>query len=120
MSRQRPRMALHLRFVGISLILWSLLALVGGLVLASRAGVDMLTTVALMAAAFVPVALFAGIALLTNISWGRPWAIAACVMALPVLPLGTAVGGYGLWVLTHADTVALFTARRMAASSRTG
>ncbi len=113
-------MTIHIRLVGISLILWALLALAGGLVLGRMAGVDTLTLVALLAAAFVPVALFAGIALLTNISWARKWAIAASIMALPVVPLGTAVGAYGLWVLTHADTVALLTARQAAEASRTG
>jgi hypothetical protein len=47
--------------------------------------------------------LLAGIGLLKLRPWGRLVAIAVSVLSLPAFPLGTLLGGYGLWVLLSAQ-----------------
>jgi hypothetical protein len=48
--------------------------------------------------------LVAGIGLLKHRSWARILAIILAVLALIMFPIGTAVGLYTLWVLTHKET----------------
>lgn len=43
--------------------------------------------------------LICGIGLLLDKSWGRVVAIGWSMLLLPVVPIGTLLGGYGLWVL---------------------
>jgi hypothetical protein len=52
--------------------------------------------------------LIAGIGLLKHQSWARILTLVVSVLGLIDLPLGTALGIYGLWVLTHRDTSSLF------------
>jgi hypothetical protein len=52
--------------------------------------------------------LIAGIGLLKFQNWGRTLTIVVSVLGLIDLPVGTALGIYGLWVLTHRDTAPLF------------
>lgn len=52
--------------------------------------------------------LLCGWGLLMRKSWARILAIILCALALIKVPLGTAFGIYGLWVLFNKDTEALF------------
>ena len=52
--------------------------------------------------------LIAGIGLLKYRSWGRILTIIVSILGLIDFPVGTALGAYGLWVLLHRDTLALF------------
>ncbi len=53
-------------------------------------------------------AIVAGIGLLRMASWSRTVAIVVSVLHLFNIPLGTALGVYGLWVLLSKETVPLF------------
>ncbi|MCB1163936.1 MAG: hypothetical protein R3C71_10635 [Candidatus Krumholzibacteriia bacterium] len=52
--------------------------------------------------------LIAGIGLLSHKRWGRIFALVVCVLSLLHLPLGTALGIFGIYVLTRDETAALF------------
>lgn len=52
--------------------------------------------------------LLAGIGLLRFRQWGRILTFVVSILGLIDFPLGTAIGIYGLWVLTHRDVVAMF------------
>jgi hypothetical protein len=54
--------------------------------------------------------LFAGIGLLKLRPWGRLLALFVSVLSLPAFPLGTLLGGYGLWVLLSAQGAMYFQA----------
>lgn len=58
-----------------------------------------LMTFALIAAGGTVVCLAAGGGLLSKAKWARPLGIVASVICLPTIPIGTAVGIFGLWVL---------------------
>lgn len=51
---------------------------------------------------------FAGYGLLQRRRWGRFLAIVVAVIDLFEIPIGTAVGAYGLWVLTAEEAGAYF------------
>lgn len=53
--------------------------------------------------------LIAGIGLLKRQSWARILTIVLSCLYLPAIPIGTALGVYGLWVMTERETVQLFT-----------
>ena len=53
-----------------------------------------------------------GIGLLRLASWARVFMIVMSALDLLGFPFGTALGVYGLWALTRAQTKALFTADR--------
>lgn len=53
--------------------------------------------------------ILAGWGLLTLRPWARILAIVLSAIRLVHVPLGTILGVYGLWVLFHKDTEALFT-----------
>ena len=55
--------------------------------------------------------LVGGIALLKMASWSRVFMIVVSVLYLLHLPIGTALGIYGLWALTKPETQALFARR---------
>lgn len=59
---------------------------------------------------FVP-GLIGGIGVLKRWSWARILVMVVSVFDLFVIPLGTALGIYSLWVLMHHDTEALFNAK---------
>jgi hypothetical protein len=50
----------------------------------------------------------AGIGLLRPGNWAKILTFVVSVLGLLDLPFGTALGIYGLWVLTHRDTPAVF------------
>jgi hypothetical protein len=49
-----------------------------------------------------------GVGLLSFRSWARILGIVISALDLINIPIGTAIGGYGLWVLLHQDTERLF------------
>ncbi len=55
--------------------------------------------------------LVGGIALLMMAPWSRIFMIVVSVLYLLHLPIGTALGIYGLWALTKPETEALFARR---------
>jgi hypothetical protein len=52
--------------------------------------------------------LVGGIALLNMASWSRVFMLVVSVLYLIHLPIGTALGIYGIWALTKPETRALF------------
>ncbi len=52
--------------------------------------------------------LIGGVGLLMMASWSRVFMIVVSVLYLLHLPIGTALGIYGLWALTKPETQALF------------
>ena len=52
--------------------------------------------------------LLAGIGMLKLQPWARITAIIVCALILIAFPLGTVVGGYGLWVMLSGETERLF------------
>ena len=58
--------------------------------------------------------ILAGWALIKHKSWGRILTIILSILNLPALPLGTALGVYGLWVLFQPETVQILEGRRAA------
>ena len=60
--------------------------------------------------------LIGGIGLLKMAPWSRILMIVISVIDLFNIPFGTALGIYGLWVLTKPETVALLEGRRVATS----
>ena len=50
----------------------------------------------------------AGIGLLKYKEWARILTLVLSIINLLNIPIGTAIGGYSLWVLFHKDTVPLF------------
>jgi hypothetical protein len=49
-----------------------------------------------------------GIGLLKGAPWARIAGIVFSILDLPVFPLGTALGAYGLWTLLNQETVLIF------------
>jgi hypothetical protein len=60
--------------------------------------------------------LIGGIGLLKLAPWSRVFMIVICAIELLSIPIGTAVGIYGLWVLTKPETAALMSRNRYQAS----
>ncbi len=58
--------------------------------------------------------IIAGWGILNYREWGRILGIVVAVIELVNVPIGTAIGIYGLWVLLNSQTVELFRARRYA------
>jgi hypothetical protein len=52
--------------------------------------------------------LIAGVGLLRFQNWGRILTFVVSVIGLIDFPIGTGLGIYGLWVMTHTDTRVLF------------
>ena len=126
-------MTTHVDFVGILFIVWGLLTTLVGVSTLALGG----SAVALIAstsrgggsqvAAGLTAAIFAALAIIA-IAWGaahvivgvplrkrKPWARLAALLLgsvdLLLLPYGTALGVYALWVLLHEEGKALFTDR---------
>jgi hypothetical protein len=120
----------HIDLLGVLLLAWSALGLLVGCsclllavgaasILGSRASDS-----GLMAAPALVMVLFAalglaviflsgvhagaGFGLRRHRSWSRPLALALGVVDLLLLPFGTALGLYALWVLLHTDTRRIF------------
>lgn len=111
----------HVTLLGAFLIAHSALSLIIAMVLfVSIAGGGMLsgdatamaitgTVAAVLAGFFILLALpglIAGIGLLRRQSWARILALIVCILGLLNIPIGTALGIYGIYVLTRDETVA--------------
>lgn len=113
----------HVRILGLIYLLYHAIALIIGVLVffllsgigilsgnAPAAGVLGLIGVAI--AVFMTVlaapGLLAGFGLLARRKWGRILAIILGCLHLLEVPIGTALGVYTLWVLTHEDAAALF------------
>ena len=126
-------MSSHIDFLGILFIIWGLLTtLVGVSTLALGVGAVALITSAnrteggqfaagLTAAVFTALAVIAilwgaahvvvGVPLRRRRPWSRIMALVLGSIDLLLLPYGTALGLYGLWVLLSEDGKSLFTER---------
>src|SRR5258706_11176067 len=116
---------LHIVMNGLTLVaglgLFLFLTLVGGAIAASGghdAHVSLPIFGAVGAFIFLIVAgasvpgFIAGFGVLNHAQWGRILCIIVSVLHLFNFPVGTFVGGYSLYVLTNAETTALFESRR--------
>ena len=123
----------HVDLLGVLFIVWGLLTtLVGVSTLALGVGAVALITSAnrgeggqfaagLTAAVFTALAVIAilwgtahvvvGVPLRRRRPWSRIMALMLCSIDLLLLPYGTALGLYGLWVLLSEDGKSLFTER---------
>jgi len=66
------------------------------------------TAIAVFMAVLAAPGLLAGFGLLARKNWGRILAIILGCLHLLEVPIGTALGVYTLWVLTHEDVGPLF------------
>jgi hypothetical protein len=120
----------HVDFLGLLFIIWGVLTtLVGCSTLALGIGAVSLIASASrggggrMAAGFTAMAftvlavtaivwgvahILTGVPLRRRTHWSRPIALALGCVDLLLLPYGTALGGYALWVLLHDDGKRLF------------
>ncbi len=111
----------HVTLLGAFLIAHSALSLLLAMILfVSIAGGGMLsgdataiaitgTLAAVLAGFFVLLALpglIAGIGLLYGKKWARVLGLIVCILSLLSIPLGTALGIYGIYVLTRDETTA--------------
>lgn len=111
----------HVTLLGAFLIAHSALSLLLAMILfISIAGGGMLsgdatamaitgTLAAVLGGFFVLLALpglIAGIGLLRGKKWARVLGLIVCILSLVNIPLGTALGIYGIWVLTRDETAA--------------
>ncbi|UCC43511.1 MAG: hypothetical protein JSU65_10250 [Candidatus Zixiibacteriota bacterium] len=55
--------------------------------------------------------IIAGMGLLKYAQWGRILALILSFLNLFSFPIGTALGGYGIWVLFQPETIAMFQER---------
>jgi hypothetical protein len=132
-------MANHVRILAILNIAFGALGVVGALVVLAvfggiagvvGAGIGHTDTGDLPPAAVVPLlgavggviaviilvlavpGIITGIGLLYYREWARILGIVTSAISLPGVPIGTAFGVYGLWVLLNNETVQLFAAAR--------
>jgi hypothetical protein len=134
MLAQRGRMADHVRILAVLNIIFGAIGLfIALIILAIFGGIAGMIGVAAQqpdaqiampllgiigAAIFVFVlalslpGIIAGIGLLKFQPWARILTIVLSALNLLNVPIGTALGVYGLWVLLHQDTERLFAAHR--------
>jgi len=111
----------HVTLLGAFLIAHSVLSLIVAMVLfVSIAGGGLLsgdaaamaitgTVAAVLAGFFILLALpglIAGIGLLRRQGWARILGLIVCILGLLEVPIGTALGIYGIYVLTRDETMA--------------
>jgi len=87
-----------------------------GAVAGSVVGLIGLIVAVIIVAVSLP-GLAAGIGLLQHRSWARILAIIVSVLNLLSIPVGTAIGIYGLWVLLSVDAQRIFAPRANAAGT---
>jgi len=84
----------------------------GGLISGDAEAMAITTTVGLIVAGFLVLTalpgIVGGIGLLKGKNWARVLVIFLAVLDLIDFPLGTAIGGYSLWVLLNNDSAPLF------------
>ena len=124
-------MSTHVKVLGVLFVALSALFLIGavflGVAMGSAAGIVGAAADPEDAALAIPIIGIAGMWLVTllvvlalpglltgvGLLYLKPWArilgIVLCALKLVVIPLGTLVGAYGLWVLLSKDTDQLFT-----------
>jgi len=123
----------HIKILGILNIVWASISIVMGLIVLlvfggmagflsvtgatynDNGGILVAPFMAILGVIIVAVicivslpALIGGIGLVKYKSWSRPLMIVISVLHLLSVPIGTALGVYGLWVLFHADAKRLF------------
>ena len=123
-------MPIHVDFLGVLFIIWGLLTTLVGVstlalgvaaaaLLTSRGGGSQFaagvtaaafTTLAIMAIVWGVVHVIVGVPLRRRHSWARLVALMLGSVDLLLLPYGTALGVYALWVLLNEKGKALFTA----------
>ncbi len=120
---QRSRLETHLSVLGILWIAYSLMHLLGGVVLffvrdwvfgggwvppnapLFVGGILHIIAIVLLATGAVGIA--AGVGLMRAELWARPLIIALAIVSLPLaIPFGTALGIYTLWVLLSGNSAA--------------
>lgn len=122
-------METHVKVVGILHIVFGVLGILGALVLmlvfggiagivgasgdeGARVAVPILGGIGGIVGCFVLVVslpgTIAGIGVLQFREWARILMLIVSVLDLLNVPLGTALGVYGLWTLLHQETIALF------------
>lgn len=128
-------MAQHVKILGILHIVFSSLCILGGIialaVLGGIAGIVGVTDQSADSAAAVPIlsgigglifviclliglpGMVGGIGLLQYKSWARIVVIVLSAIDLFNIPIGTALGIYGFWVLMNKETEALFDRRTL-------
>ena len=86
--------------------------LTGGLISGEAEAMAIVTVVGLIVAGFLVLTalpgIVGGIGLLRGKNWARVLVIFLSVLDLIDFPIGTAVGGYSLWVLLNNETSAMF------------
>jgi hypothetical protein len=122
--------AIHVDFLGVLFIIWGLLTTLVGVstlalgvaaaaLITSRGGGSQFaagvtaaafTTLAIMAIVWGVVHVIVGVPLRRRHSWARLVALMIGSVDLLLLPYGTALGAYALWVLLNEKGKALFTA----------
>ena len=123
-------MPIHVDFLGVLFIIWGLLTTLVGVstlalgvaaaaLITSRGGGSQFaagvtaaafTTLAIMAIVWGVVHVIVGVPLRRRHSWARLVALMLGSVDLLLLPYGTALGVYALWVLLNEKGKALFTA----------
>lgn len=113
----------HVTLLGSLLIAHSALGLIvaaivfvsvagGGLLSGDSEAIMVTGTVAAVVGGFLVAlslpGLLAGLGIIGMRPWARVLAMISCVLALLAVPLGTALGIYGIWVLMKPETTELF------------
>ena len=62
---------------------------------------------------FSVLGLFCGYGLLTKKSWSRIFGVVLSCLSLLSIPIGTAIGIYGLWILFNKDTIELLNSNHL-------
>lgn len=84
----------------------------GGILSGDPEAISITTIVGTAVAGFIALIsipdIIAGIGLLKKKSWARILALILACLDLILIPIGTIVGAYCIWVLVHDETVKLF------------
>lgn len=113
----------HIKILGILYIAFSILGLIaalllfiiiigGGLITGNDTAVTLTTvigtTIAVILALLSAPGIIGGIGLLKKQSWARVLVLVLGIINLVVIPIGTILGVYTIWVLTNKETETLF------------
>ncbi len=100
--------------LGIFLAAFIFVILLGsGIISGDAQAIRVLTVIGVIVAGILIVlsipGLIAGVGLLRHQSWARILAIILAIISLFNFPIGTIIGVYALWVLTHEETTRILT-----------